>query len=65
MTAAAFPTWKPPTHQERLKSAANDSMVEATRKWVNGELSTEQHKKVLSRGHKIIKAVPRIRQGTY
>jgi hypothetical protein len=65
LTAGTKPTWKPPTHAQRLKEAAHGGMVEATRKWVSGELSTEAHKKAMSRGHKMVKAIPRIRNGTY
>lgn len=65
LTAASKPTWKPPTHAQRLKEAAHGGMVEATRKWVSGEISTDQHKKAMSRGHKMVKAIPKIRSGTY
>ena len=49
MTSASIPTWKPPTHQERLQEAGKNGMVDSTRDWVAGRISTKQHKENLTR----------------
>jgi hypothetical protein len=49
MTAANVPTWKPPTHEERMKNTGLDGMVNSSRDWVEGRISTKQHKENLKR----------------
>lgn len=48
-------SWKPPSKKEMHKMgvhhAANDSM----RKWLAGDISTEQHKKNIDRAHGAMK----------
>lgn len=47
--------YKPPTHGQRLKAAARDEKVHATRRWVAGEMSTKQHSQVHARANKVLK----------
>jgi hypothetical protein len=49
MTAANVPTWKPPTHEERMKNTGLDGMVNSSRDWVEGRISTKKHKDNLKR----------------
>ena len=58
MTAGNMP--KPPTHRQRMDQACKDAMVNSTRRWTMGEISTKEHKenmgraqKSISEGHKI------------
>jgi hypothetical protein len=49
MTAGSMPVWKPPTHKENVKHAAEHGHVESTRRWVLGDISTKQHKENVKR----------------
>ena len=54
--AAAFSdTYTPSTPAERMKDAANDAKVQATRQWVAGDITTSQHLATHARADKIIK----------
>jgi hypothetical protein len=45
----------PPSSAERMVQAAHDEKVNATRKWVAGEMTTARHEKVHARANSIIK----------
>jgi len=54
MTAGSMPTWKPPTHKERIKGAAENGHVDSTRRWIMGEISTKQHKENIKRAKQAV-----------
>lgn len=55
--SAGNPTnaWKPPSHGERMKMAAEDAAVSSMRQWVSGDISTTKHRANMRRAKKGIR----------
>lgn len=50
------PPYKEPSLAERMVSRAHDAKVRATGDWVEGHITTAQHKKIHGRANRVIKA---------
>lgn len=51
---------KEPTTQDRMVSRAHDAKVDATDKWVRGEMESKEHEAVHKRADKVIKSKGRL-----
>jgi hypothetical protein len=49
-----LPAYKEPTPAQRMKSAARDAKVHATRQWVMGELSNKKHAGIHARANRVL-----------
>jgi len=47
--------YKEPTPRQRIKTHAREEKIQATRKWVAGELSNKQHEGVHRRANEVLK----------
>lgn len=56
VTAAPAPEqYKPPTKAQRLKDDAEYAKQSATRRWVEGSISTQEHNKVHGRANQVLR----------
>lgn len=46
--------YKEPTHSQRIKSAAREAKIYATRRWVEGELSNKAHAGIHARANRVL-----------